>query len=70
MKTKLFSNKKNLDYCSNGLTPLGRKSLCFVDVDYEFDYLNNSIKESKICSYYTDDNGEKQVLEKCFSPQT
>lgn len=69
-ENEAFFKQKNLDYCSNGLTPLGRKSLCFVDVDYEFDYLKNSIKESKICSYYIDDNWEKQVLEKCFSPQT
>jgi len=57
--------RKNKYYCGNWLTPAGKLSICFADVYYSFDYLNNIIYEDKICFYYIDDNWNINTLEKC-----
>lgn len=61
-----FLDKKNIDYCNGWITPGWKLSVCFADVYYRYDYIENIIYEDKICSYYIDDFWNTQVLEKCF----
>ena len=57
--------KKNEKYCYNWLTPKWNKSICFADVYYSYDFIENILTEDKICTYYIDDNWKIQTLESC-----
>lgn len=61
-----FFSKSTVDYCDWGLTPAWKLSVCFADVFYEFDFVKNILTESRVCSYYIDDNWNIKTLEKCF----
>lgn len=64
-----YFKNSTMNYCSGWLTPGWKLSVCFADVEYDFDFVNNTFKESRVCTYYVDDNGEIQVLEKCINIQ-
>lgn len=61
-----FFSQQTRDYCQSGLTPEWKLSVCFVDIFYDYDFVANTISESRVCSYYIDDDGAIQTLEKCF----
>lgn len=61
-----FFSQSTIDYCSWWLTPKWKLSVCFADIFYDFDLVKNEIKESRICTYYIDDNWEIKTLERCF----
>lgn len=61
-----YFSQKTREYCSRWLTPEGKLSICFVDIFYDYNFVDNSISESRICSYYIDDMWELQTLEKCI----
>lgn len=55
----------NMDYCTSGLTPEGKLSVCFANVYYRYDLWTNTVYEDKVCSYYIDDAGNINTLQKC-----
>ncbi len=61
----IFTKEKNRRYCSWGVTPWWKNSVCFADIEYSYNYIWNRVSEKKICTYYFDDHGMKQVLEAC-----
>lgn len=54
------------EYCDRWLTPEWKLAVCFMDVFYDYDFVENIITDSRVCSYYIDDNWEIKTLEKCF----
>lgn len=61
-----FFSQKTRNYCQSGLTPEWKLSVCFVDIFYDYNFVENRISQSRICSYYIDDNWEIKTLEKCL----
>lgn len=60
-----FLKEKNKKYCYNWLTSGWKRAFCFADTYYKYNFIENILKETKICTYYFDDNWNKQVLESC-----
>lgn len=64
--TKMFlENEKNENYCIQGLTPKWNAPICFADIYYKYDYIDNNLFIDRYCTYYFDDFWEIQILEKC-----
>lgn len=61
-----FFSQSTREYCEWWLTSEWKLSVCFVDIFYDVDLDKNEIKDSRVCSYYVDDNWEIKTLEKCF----
>lgn len=64
--SRIIKNKKNTNYCQSGLTLEWNLAICFVDIYYSYDVIENIIREDKICSYYIDDDGKIKILESCY----
>ena len=60
-----FLKEKNKKYCYNWLTPKWNKAICFADVYYSYDFVENILTEDKICTYYIDDDWGIKTLEGC-----
>lgn len=63
---KYFKNS-TVKYCDLWKNSDGTLSVCFVDIEYEYDYIENTIQENRICSYYVWEDKQIKTLEKCFN---
>jgi hypothetical protein len=64
--SKYLEHDENINYCIRGWTKGWYKTLCFINIFYEYNYITNKVIINKYCSYYFDDEGNIKTLEKCI----
>jgi len=60
-----FLKENTVRYCDKWLTKNWKLTVCFVNIFYNFNFIENKITEEKICTYYVNDNWEIKTLENC-----
>ncbi len=67
--SKLLKKEANKEYCDSP-GQFSDAAICLADVYYDYDFVENTLTEQKACTFYIDEQGKKQVLEKCVLFET